>query len=727
MRIAIIDKVPSRTNYGTYFDFDFDLFHLCSDASKNKILKKDIDIQIEEDDYDFIITVGADATKQIAKKGSVINHQGYLIDDKYIPITSPNMLSIKPQVAPAFYKAIENIVKYISGDIISEDTFDLKGIQDEEEAIAYIRSLLDDPTIENIAVDTETSSLYPRDGHILGICLSHKKEFGRYIDADYINEECESLLQLLFEIKNIIFHNSKFDIKWLEYHFGFTFDDFEDTMLEHYVLDETKGTHDLKSLAIKYTGLGAYDLELEEYKAAYCKQHGVLKRDFTYDLIPFEIMYKYASLDPAATIELHEKFNGIISKNKFLSNVYNNILKEGSTFLRKVEENGIPVSTDRLHSANEKFVEIERNLTEELYKIPELKGWEEDRGKVFNFASPVQIRDFLFNWCGIAPSGVLTDKGEDSTNEEALTKLAKYHPIANTILQLRKTVKLRNTYIAKILQGLDSDGRLRTNFNLTTTTSGRLSSSGKLNAQTMPRKSKTVKGVFCARPGYKVVSLDLKTAEMYVASVLSGDKNLQEVFITGVDYHGFMAVNKFDLPCDPNEVGELYPNKRQEAKTISFEILYKLNYSEPVLANFPELKKWLQAQESHIKANASIYSAFGRKRRLPNVKSSSREIVQHEVRSGINFLVQSVASDINLLAGIEMQKFLDKGTIDAKIFMLVHDSIVAEVKDEQVDEYIEILTEIIQKDRGCSIPGTSIGVDIEIGQDYSFSNEYETE
>lgn len=135
---------------------------------------------------------------------------------------------------------------------------------------------------------------------------------------------------------------------------------------------------------------------------------------------------------------------------------------------------------------------------------------------------------------------------------------------------------------------------------------------------------------------------------------------------------------------------------------------------------FSGLKRWLNARKDFIETNGFTYSFFGRKRRLPNVFSKDKGIAAHEVRSGINSEIQSVASDINLLASIETQAECTRIGLDARIFMLVHDSIVAEVKDGDVDRYCEVLARYTQLDRGCTIPGCPIGIDVDIGQDYSF-------
>ena len=132
------------------------------------------------------------------------------------------------------------------------------------------------------------------------------------------------------------------------------------------------------------------------------------------------------------------------------------------------------------------------------------------------------------------------------------------------------------------------------------------------------------------------------------------------------------------------------------------------------------MKAWLDGRKKFIETNGYTYSFFGRKRRLPNVFSSDKGIAAHEVRSGINMEVQSLASDMNLLGAIDTANEVKRKCLDASIFMLVHDSIVALVKEEQVDEYCEILKRNTQKDRGCSIPLFPIGVDQDIGDDYSF-------
>ena len=138
------------------------------------------------------------------------------------------------------------------------------------------------------------------------------------------------------------------------------------------------------------------------------------------------------------------------------------------------------------------------------------------------------------------------------------------------------------------------------------------------------------------------------------------------------------------------------------------------------------MKRWLDSRKEFIKANGFTYSFFGRKRRLINVFSADKGIAAHEVRSGINSEIQSLCSDINLLGAIDTANELKSKDLDARIFMLVHDSIVALVRDDLVDQYCEIVKRNTQKDRGCSIKGQPIGVDQDIGKDYSFGKFEDT-
>jgi DNA polymerase I-like protein with 3'-5' exonuclease and polymerase domains len=569
--VALIDKAPNRTRYSDYFPFEFEHFHMSSKPI-TKLLKKDVDLDIDLDIYDLVILVGAEAAKEYAKVTSVTNMAGQLINDKFVCITNPAMLAFKPEGKPDFERALDKILKIYNGQTKPVTQGDYKGIDDTQEAKEFLQEVLANAQ-GVVCLDTETTSLYPRDGYVLGVSISYKSKHGRYILTDCLDEECINLLQEIANTFDIVFHNLKFDFKMIRYHLAVDFrpEHVHDTMVMHYVLDETD-SHGLKELALKYTDFGDYDSALDTFKKEYCAQKGILQENFTYDLIPFDIISEYASIDTAVTYELYQKFWHIIQKNDKFLWVYKNLLIQGTVFLMNMEEVGIPIDRNRMERAN-LYLDTEiQNAKEKIFFFDEIKQFEQASGKIFNPNSVFHLREVLFDYLGLTPTGKKTATGAVSTDAEVLEKLSEEHPLPGAILKVRQLTKIQNTYIQKILPELDRDGRIRTNFNLIFTTSGRLSSSGKFNAQQIPRDDPIIKGCIRAPTGYKIVSQDLTTAEMYYAAVLSNDTNLQKVFSSGGDFHSTIAKMVFNLPCPVEEVKKLYPEMRQSAKAISFGI-----------------------------------------------------------------------------------------------------------------------------------------------------------
>ena len=756
MRVALIESKPSRNKFFELFEnkFTFDSFVLCSDPSIKKVLKRDVDLVFNPDDYDWVILVGSEPLKYFTKINSITEYTGRVVDGKFLPTINPAMLTFKPEAKKTWIESRDNIVKYIKGELKQEKLSNdqIFGITDSKELSRFLIEARDHEN-DFIALDSETTALYPRDGHMLGISLSYKENHGAYIDCDCIDSVCEALLQQIFNKKKVVFHNSKFDIAFFRYHFNFKFPNFEDTMLMHYTLNENPGTHGLKQLSLKFTPFGDYEKPMYEWIEDYKKRNGLLKSDFSWDMIPFDIMQEYAAYDAVCTFLLYQKFKSAIDKSEKFTSVYENILLPATEFLLDVESNGVPFDKERLYKSSELMQEDIDNAIKSLYQYTEVKTFEAAQGKSFNPNSTVQLRSLLFDFIGLKPTGKKTGTGADSTDAEVLTTLAQSHEVPALILDIRQKVKIKSTYLDKIIPGLDRDSRLRTGFNLHGTTSGRLSSSGKMNMQQIPRDNPIVKGCIKAGEGKKIVAMDLTTAEVYCAAVIADDKALMQVFQDGGNFHSNIAKLVFNLPCNVEEVAEYYSTERQMAKAVTFGIMYgagpkKISEQvskdsgkyfstseakeviEDYFNQFHRLKKWLDDSKTLIQKQTYIYSFFGRKRRLPNVKSSDKAIAAHEVRSGINSLVQSVASDVNLLGAIDAHREVKEKNLPVKMFALVHDSILAEVDDDAIDEYCEVLKRNVQKDRGLSIPGCPIGCDFDIGDDYSFgkyAKEYESE
>ena len=766
MKICLVDKNPTNSNYTKLFqleDHEVDIKHLSSKKVK-RLLKRDVDLEpFDPNEYDYIILIGSEAVKTYSTKTAVGSLSGKRVEGKdgyanYLATISPAMLMFRPESRPEFEQTVAGLQKIIQGkeQVVGEG--DYRPIRNTEEANEYLRSLLQMDDLNVFALDSETSGLEARKCYALGWSVSHKERQGVYIDADCIDGTTIDLMQTLLNKIDVVMHNAKFDMHILTYHYGLTFREghTHDTMIMHYILDERAGTHGLKHLAIKHTDMGAYDDALDEFKKSYLKQHGMKAADFSYDLIPFDIMWLYAAKDTDATLRLFNIMFHIVD-TKF-NDLYFNHMLPGLHFLWRMENRGIPVSRTRLTKAREILNEKIDAAWYKLNEMQEVLDFQQAQGKEFNPNSVIQLRKLLFDHIGLSATGIMTDTGADSTNVEALTQLADVHPIPALILEVRKQTKLRNTYVDKLLGCIDRDDKVRTGFNLTTTTSGRLSSSGNFNVQQLPRDDAMIKGCVVAPEGYKVVALDMVTAEVWIAAKLSGDKALQQIFINMrkdpakyPDFHSNIAHMVFGLDCKPEEVKKIYPIFRQASKEVTFGILFgsgansiaesinktKLElgmvpdttkadaqgYMDTYFQRFPRLKAWIKESHATIRQNGYIYSWFGRKRRLHNIGSSDRGVVSGEVRSGFNAIIQGASSDLLLRAVIALDKQCNSTGIDAEIVALVHDSIVAIVKEEDVEIYSTLAKSLMEHDIGLNIEGApmTLEADSEEGgsRDYS--------
>lgn len=733
MKIAVVEKCKMgyADPYKEYFNFKYDRFQLVG-SNMSKVLKRDITLTEDFEDYDLVVLIGKEPCKHIGKINNVTKYAGHLVNDKFIPMINPVAVRFNPGIKDTLEGALSKLHKHIDGSY-SEVLGKYKPITSARKAIEWLTNALHAHTEPNLVVDVETSSFYPREGYILGIALTLREMEGVYIESDCINDKVERLLQKLFNKKVIIMHNAKFDMKWLMYHFNFKFPQWEDTMLEHYLLNENE-PHDLKFLAMKYTKMGDYDHDLETFKKTYMKTHGILVKDFTYDLIPFDIMWHYASADADATMRLFNKFHSIVDKHfKWL---YENIMKRGTLFLLEIEETGVPFDKIYLEKANKIFEQEIFDLKQELYKYPEIHEIEKERGEKFNPGSPAQLAILFFDKLSL-PVIKNTPGGVPSTDKEVLAKLADMHEIPNIVSQIRSKIKLRSTYITKVLNGMDLDGRLRAGFHLHTVTSGRLSSSGKLNMQQLPRDDKTVKNCIRAKKNWVIFSQDLATAEMYYACALSKDQNLAKIFKSETgDFHSSIAKMTFNIVAAVEDIKVKFPELRQASKAISFGILYgagaakvaseaKISFTEAktiirkYFGQFTQLEKWIERTHEEINAHGYIYSHFGRKRRVQNVFSVDDYEQGHALRSAMNFTVQSVASDINLISAMDAHDEFKTGKVRAEIFALVHDSIVGQCHKDDVNKVRAILKRCTQKDRGVSVKGIPIGVDFGYGESYA--------
>ncbi|MDC3304884.1 DNA polymerase [bacterium] len=725
------DKVINKYLKGVEYDTKF-----LHSGSKEKILKKDIDLDMDElTGYKIMCPIGADALKYVAGMTGIQKYNGVFIEKKYLPIMHPNICIIKPQMEDEIQRAFAQIPKLLSGEDLQTHEKDYCFIETQGQLDTYIKELEDATTL---VVDIETTSVSPHTGVILGIAISTRPHQGLYVSSELVYKH-KQWFHDLFKDRKCIFHNSKFDTNYMETEIGFEFPDYEDTMLLHYCLEESVGTHGLKPLALRFTDLGDYERELDDYKKSWARKNKVKLADFNYGMLPSDILAPYACKDADATFQLYMKFWPLVEKSEEFLRLYKDILMPATHAMKRLEKNGGPINIEQVTHLTEQYTIDMEECHEEIMMSDAVQRFERTQGKDFNPNSTYHLRELFFNILSMKVTKK-TETGAPSTDKEVLANMG--HPLADAILDLREKSKLAGTYISNIRKGVDKDGRLRSGFNIHGTTSGRLSSSGNLNYQNIPRDNKDIKKLFRARPGYKIIQCDLGTAEVYYAAMLSGDQFLQKAFIDKLDFHSYVAKQMFNLDCDVDEVKKIYPAQRQYAKAITFGIMYQAGpakiaetvnkdaksgeeisipqskqFINKYFSEAKALKKFIDGSNSQIENHAFIYSFFGRKRRLPEAKSPNPGVSKHAIRSGVNFLVQSVASDINILGVVDLIKWIeDNDYLDAiKPFTVVHDSIVSEVREDLVDDYIENARKCIQIDRGLSIPNCPIKVDFEIG------------
>jgi DNA polymerase I-like protein with 3'-5' exonuclease and polymerase domains len=299
MKLALVLSSPLKNNIPALLreyagNIKFETLYLTTEP-KDKILKKDVNLSVSVfDEYDIVCPVGAEALKYVCGLTGITKYNGIVVNEKYLPILDPNMTFIKPQYRDDIHKTFDRLKKLINGEEAIASQKDYHHYTDEVEFLPYLRKL-QDPDLKVISVDTETTSLSPRKGSILGFVFSTRPHEGVYVDS-HIVEYYYNEFEELFRTKKCVFHNAKFDIQFIQFEFGFEFPDFEDTMLMHYCLDESLGTHGLKQLALKFTDLGDYERELDEYKKNWCRQHKIKLEDFNYGMLPADILAPYACL-----------------------------------------------------------------------------------------------------------------------------------------------------------------------------------------------------------------------------------------------------------------------------------------------------------------------------------------------------------------------------------------------------------------------------------------------
>ena len=386
--------------------------------------------------------------------------------------------------------------------------------------------------------------------------------------------------------------------------------------------------------------------------------------------------------------------------------------------LAEIEATGFMVDTDGLRNYGNELKDRMNDTEKTIYSLV---------GHEFNINSPKQLGTVLFDELKL-PHFKKTQSGY-STNAEVLEKLSPYHPIIDLILYYRKIAKLKSTYCDGLLEAVSYDGRVHTTFKQTLTKTGRLSST-EPNLQNIPVKTeegRMLRRFFTSKDGYVLIDADYSQIELRVLSHVSGDEVMINAFLSGKDIHTSTASKVFHVP----ESG-VTSIMRKQAKAVNFGIVYGISdyslsqdigltkkqaaeYIKSYLDTYPDVRDYLERVKSEAKENGYVTTIYGRRRYIPELKSSKKSLVSFGERVAMNTPIQGSAADIIKIAMLKANEALKANGLDARIILQVHDELIVEASKDCAKAAEKVLVEAMETAVSLSVPLTS---DVGIGSNW---------
>ena len=561
------------------------------------------------------------------------------------------------------------------------------------------------------AFDTETTSLNYMEARIVGVSFAVEPGAAAYVPLghDYLGApEQLDREQVLTRLKPLLEdpqraklgQNLKYDANVLANHGIALAGIRHDTMLESYVLDSTATRHDMDSLALKY--LGQRTIHFEDIAGKGAKQ-------LTFNQIKLEEAGPYAAEDAEVTLRLHHKLWPQLEGLPGLKRVYEEIEVPLVPVLSRIERTGALISRELLHRQSEELAGRMETLVGEAHELA---------GEAFNLGSTKQLGEILFNKLEL-PVLKKTPKGAPSTAEEVLAELAMDYPLPRVILEYRSLSKLKSTYTDKLPEMVDpGTGRIHTSYHQAVAATGRLSSSDP-NLQNIPirtEEGRRIRQAFIAPEGYRIVAADYSQIELRIMAHLSGDEGLMTAFREGLDVHRATASEVFGVPLD-SVSGE----QRRKAKAINFGLIYGMSafglgrqlhlgrneaqeYIDRYFERYPGVQDYMDRTRATARDKGYVETLFGRRLYLPEINASNRMRAQAAERTAINAPMQGSAADIIKRAMLTVDAWLQKGELDARMIMQVHDELILEVAEDAVDAACERLCELMSGAAELAVP-----------------------
>ncbi|MBA4110433.1 MAG: DNA polymerase I [Leptothrix sp. (in: Bacteria)] len=556
---------------------------------------------------------------------------------------------------------------------------------------AFDRWLAKIEAAEITAFDTETDSLEPMKARIVGLSFSVAVGEAAYIPLAHQGPDApeqlpmdEVLARLKPWLEGVQYakvgQNIKYDSHVLANHGiavqGYT----HDTMLQSYVLEAHK-PHGLESLALRF--LNRKGLSYEDVAGKGAQQ-------IPFAQVSVERASQYSCEDSDLTLHLHQTLWPQLQAEPGLQDIYQRMEMPASALLQRIERNGVLIDANLLQQQSHELAQRIVALEQEAYDLA---------GQPFNLGSPKQLGEILFVKQGL-PVVKKTATGAPSTNEEVLEKLAEDYPLPARILEYRGLAKLKSTYTDKLpLMVNAGTGRVHTNYAQAVAVTGRLSSNDP-NLQNIPVRTaegRRIREAFIAPPGHFIVSADYSQIELRIMAHISQDENLLRAFSEGVDVHRATASEVFGAPVD-----EVSSEQRRYAKVINFGLIYGMSahglaknlgidrsaassYIERYFHRFAGVKRYMDETRAQAKEQGYVETVFGRRLWLPEINSPNGPSRAGAERAAINAPMQGTAADLIKLAMIEVQKALDAEHKASLIIMQVHDELVLQVPEAELD------------------------------------------
>jgi DNA polymerase-1 len=420
-----------------------------------------------------------------------------------------------------------------------------------------------------------------------------------------------------------------------------------------------------------------------------------------------------------AIIKMYKKLDNLLRKDNYTELAFD-VEMPLVRILYLMEREGIEVDKKYLNSLSCQFGRELGKLEKKIYAIA---------GEQFNIQSPSQLACIIFEKLKLPTKKIKKTKTGLSTAAPELEKLWEAHEIIPLISQYREFAKLKSTYIDALPKLIDKEGRIHTSFNQTVAATGRLSSSDP-NLQNIPVRTqigKAIRNAFVARRGYSLVACDYSQFELRLASVMSCDENFIKAFQDGADIHRRTAAEILE-----KEEIEVTKEERSAAKAINFGILYGMGSrnlarssglskeaSEQFLQRYFELHPGISAYITNTKefAHKSGYvkTLFERRRYLPDIDSGIQQLRSAAERMAINMPIQGTQADLVKIAMIKVQDYIEKSGLDIKMLLQVHDELVFEIKNSDIDRAVGKIQEIMESVWKSEVP---LIVDVEVGKNW---------